>query len=68
MRAVIHEDDPYFTRATTAWNAFGFQLDVNWRTLSGATREARRRRIEVRVRPRRAARSGTLRCQTIMSP
>lgn len=37
MRAVIHEQDPYFARATSAWSAFGFQLDVNWRTISGAT-------------------------------
>ena len=37
MRAVIHEQDQYFARTTATWNAFGYQLDVNWRTLTAAT-------------------------------
>jgi hypothetical protein len=37
MRAVIHEKDPWFSRTTTAWTAFGFELGKSSRILTGAT-------------------------------
>lgn len=36
MRAVIHAQDPYWDRTIASWTAFGYELDVNWRTLTNA--------------------------------
>ena len=34
MRAVMHEQDQYFTRTMPVWAAFGFVVDDNARLLS----------------------------------
>jgi hypothetical protein len=37
MRAIIHAQDPYWQRTTAAWSGFGYEVDVNWRTLTEVT-------------------------------